>query len=174
MDYVIENGYITLDVQVQQLLTAEQAWHYRVVPKAMEEEQLVLFADESAMDDVLLEELEVLFGREVTIEHREAEVIQKTLGKYYRRRSNNGRAVEVGSNQADDFLANLIGEAKQLGSSDIHIEIYEEKARVRIRIDGMLVERYRLGKTDYPALINKIKIKAHLDIAEKRLPQDGR
>ena len=75
---------------------------------------------------------------------------------------------------ADDFLVNLIREAKNLKSSDIHVESYEHKCRVRIRIDGMMVERYILKREDYPALINKIKILANLDIAEKRLPQDGR
>jgi len=74
----------------------------------------------------------------------------------------------------EDFLPSLIAEAKQLGSSDIHIETFEERARVRIRIDGLLVERYAISKSDYPALVNKIKIRANLDIAEKRLPQDGR
>jgi len=54
------------------------------------------------------------------------------------------------------------------------VEVYAEKARIRIRIDGLLVERYHLPQTDYPALINRIKIMAGLDIAEKRLPQDGR
>jgi general secretion pathway protein E/type IV pilus assembly protein PilB len=68
----------------------------------------------------------------------------------------------------------LIAEAKNLGSSDIHIEVYEERSRVRIRIDGMLIERYTIPKPEYPSLINKIKIRANLDIAEKRLPQDGR
>ena len=68
----------------------------------------------------------------------------------------------------------LITEAKNLGSSDIHFEIYEEKARVRFRIDGLLVERYSIDKDEYSGLINKIKIKSNLDIAEKRLPQDGR
>jgi general secretion pathway protein E/type IV pilus assembly protein PilB len=75
---------------------------------------------------------------------------------------------------ADNFLNALIIEAKQLGSSDIHIETYEDKCRVRIRIDGLMIERYSLEKIDYPAIINKIKILSNLDISEKRLPQDGR
>ena len=69
---------------------------------------------------------------------------------------------------------NLIQEAKNLKSSDIHIESYENKCRVRIRIDGMMVERYLLKRDEYPALINKIKIFANLDIAEKRLQQPDR
>lgn len=45
---------------------------------------------------------------------------------------------------------------------------------IRYRIDGLLVERYTIPKTEYPGLVNKIKIKSNLDISEKRLPQDGR
>src|SRR5690606_29522676 len=80
----------------------------------------------------------------------------------------------VSAMEGEGFLNDLIAEARNLKSSDIHIEIYEELCRVRIRIDGMLVERYVLKKSEYPSLINKIKILANLDIAEKRLPQDGR
>jgi len=112
----------------------------------------------------------------VILEKENSAVIQKTLGKYYRRKetSRTTSRVHVTDQNTDDFLQKLITEAKDLGSSDIHIEIYEEKCRVRIRIDGQLIERYTIEKEDYPGLINKIKINANLDIAEKRLPQDGR
>ncbi len=124
----------------------------------------------------LLQELEILLGKDVVLEKTTSIIIQKTLGKYYRKnkeRSNTSKT-EIDIKKADDFLHTLITEAKNLGSSDIHIESYEDKCRVRIRIDGLLIERYALNRADYPALINKIKIKANLDIAEKRLPQDGR
>lgn len=68
----------------------------------------------------------------------------------------------------------ILEEAAKIKSSDIHLEPYEERCRVRFRIDGKLVERYVIPTTEYPAIVNKIKIKSHLDISEKRLPQDGR
>ena len=74
----------------------------------------------------------------------------------------------------NSFLPNLIQEAGTLKSSDIHIEIYEEQCRIRFRVDGKLTQRYLFNREKYPALVNRIKIQAHLDIAEKRLPQDGR
>src|SRR5690606_20510671 len=74
----------------------------------------------------------------------------------------------------DDFLEKVVLTAKQIGSSDIHFEPYENKARIRYRIDGKLIEQYFIDKIEYPVIINKIKIKAQLDISEKRLPQDGR
>jgi type IV pilus assembly protein PilB len=100
--------------------------------------------------------------------------IARLLSKYYIKDNAIQGSSQMQINNADDFLMNLIGEAKNLKSSDIHVESYEHKCRVRIRIDGMMVERYLLKRDEYPALINKIKIIANLDIAEKRLPQDGR
>ena len=120
--------------------------------------------------------MEILFGKQVILEEADSDIIQKTLGKYYRRKDTSKTAtrVHITDQTTDDFLQKLIIEAKDLSASDIHIEIYEEKCRVRLRIDGQLIERYTIEKEDYPALINKIKINANLDIAEKRLPQDGR
>jgi len=74
----------------------------------------------------------------------------------------------------DDFLGRIITEAHQSHSSDIHIEPMKTKCRIRIRIDGKLIEKYKLEMKEYPSLLNKIKVKSNLDIAEKRLPQDGR
>ena len=71
-------------------------------------------------------------------------------------------------------MENLIWDAKSTGSSDIHFEAFKEKARIRFRIDGKLIERYDVKLDDYPELVNKIKIKSKLNITEKRLPQDGR
>ncbi len=59
-------------------------------------------------------------------------------------------------------------------ASDIHIEPFEEWVRVRYRIDGMLHEIDRISKDLHGSMVTRIKIMANMDIAEKRLPQDGR
>jgi len=72
-------------------------------------------------------------------------------------------------------LANwLITRAVELRSSDIHIEPMEKGVGVRCRVDGLLQDLERLPKWTQGALVSRIKILASLDIAEKRLPQDGR
>jgi type IV pilus assembly protein PilB len=68
----------------------------------------------------------------------------------------------------------LITEAVQLRASDIHIEPFEERIRVRYRIDGVLVERDSPPRRLLGALMSRVKILAKLDIAERRRPQDGR
>lgn len=68
----------------------------------------------------------------------------------------------------------LFMQAVKEKASDIHIETYENKIVVRFRIDGILNEILSLDPTIAPLVITRIKVMAHLDIAEKRLPQDGR
>lgn len=58
-------------------------------------------------------------------------------------------------------------------ASDIHIEPYEDEARVRFRVDGVLHNVFTLPKQQIAALLSRLKIMANLDIAERRLPQDG-
>ncbi len=166
---------ITVKTEILQLLTPEQAWHYRIVPKEQVNGSVYFYTD-NEVDDNIKDELELIFSKEIFLEKTDTATLQRTLGKYYRKQ----QIADKESEQIDftkseeDFLVKLIKEAKQAGSSDIHIEPYENRNRVRMRIDGMLIERYLINKTDYPALVNKIKIKANLDISEKRLPQDGR
>ncbi len=72
-------------------------------------------------------------------------------------------------------LVNLImTEAVNMRASDIHIEPFEDRIRVRYRIDGVLVERDNPPKRLLGAIISRIKIMGRMDIAEKRRPQDGR
>ncbi|WP_291322796.1 type IV-A pilus assembly ATPase PilB [Desulfonatronospira sp.] len=68
----------------------------------------------------------------------------------------------------------IIQEAIRKKASDIHIEPYEKDFRVRLRLDGMLTEVMRPPIRMKNALISRLKIMSHLNIAEKRLPQDGR
>ncbi|MFM9059741.1 MAG: GspE/PulE family protein, partial [Planctomycetaceae bacterium] len=72
-------------------------------------------------------------------------------------------------------LVNLIiTEAVQLRASDIHIEPFEDRVRIRYRIDGRLVERDNPPRRLLGAILSRIKILSTLDIAERRRPQDGR
>lgn len=68
----------------------------------------------------------------------------------------------------------LISEAVQLRASDIHIEPFEDRVRIRYRIDGRLIERDSPPRRLLGAILSRIKILARLDIAERRRPQDGR
>ncbi|WP_020583803.1 type II secretion system ATPase GspE [Endozoicomonas elysicola] len=81
--------------------------------------------------------------------------------------------------QSDDapvirLINALLTEAIKEGASDVHIETFESTLVVRVRIDGVLREILSLQRTIASLLVSRIKVMARLDIAEKRVPQDGR
>jgi len=169
----------TVDIQIStailQRITAEQAWHYSIIPFKWEKVSIGFYCKSSVDVSSVTDELEILFGKQVELLPVDDESLSVALSKCYRKASGSNRQkAKLEIHQSDNFLDKIIFEAFEIQCSDIHIETYEEQCRVRMRIDGKLVERYIVGKTDYPSLINKVKIKANLDIAEKRLPQDGR
>jgi type IV pilus assembly protein PilB len=167
---------LPLTTEVQQLISIDQAWYYSIIPKESDKHSLTFYVDNQKNLTETKDELTVLFGKNIILEPTDSELINKTLGKHYRKAQKilTYENIPILNNDSEDFLVNLLTEANSIGSSDIHIEIYEESCRIRMRIDGKLIERYILEQKTYPSLINKIKIKASLDIAEKRLPQDGR
>ena len=74
------------------------------------------------------------------------------------------------------FGNSIIGEAIQMGVSDIHIEPYKKSSRIRFRLDGMLITMDQFTDflhVNYNAVVTRIKIISKLDIAERRIPQDG-
>lgn len=68
----------------------------------------------------------------------------------------------------------LLSEAIRVGASDIHVESFEKRLSVRLRVDGQLREIVQPRRELAPLLVSRIKVMAKLDIAEKRIPQDGR
>lgn len=73
-----------------------------------------------------------------------------------------------------NVVNNIILRAIRDKASDIHIEPDKSKLRIRYRVDGMLYEVMTHGMDVYPAIVSRLKVMANLDIAERRLPQDGR
>lgn len=153
-----------------QRISAEQAFFYRIVPKAMQEGKLICWTDSPA-PEALLAELTLVLDLSLQLEPLPTEKLQDVLTANYRQAQNSPNSA---LHYTPDFLEKILVNAKALGSSDIHFEPYENQCRVRFRLDGKLLEQFTISLQEYPTLINKIKIRADLDIAEKRLPQDGR
>lgn len=164
----IEN--LQIETNLKQLISTKQANHYEVVPYKIENNILSLLSCSNSVE-TLSNELEVMLGMTIDIIPTSKEILHNYLTVNYRQTKKSEKSQ---LNYSDDFLLSIIHEAKEIGCSDIHFEIFEEKGRVRFRIDGKLIERYIINLSDYPVLVNRIKIMAQLDISEKRLPQDGR
>lgn len=166
---------ITLTTELQQLISADIASYYRIIPESIQEEHLTFYIDESAKIAETEFELTQLVQKKIKLIPISTDSVNRLLSKYFR------NIVDLPTSQlknqnieTKDFVEKILNEANELGSSDIHIEIYHDVARIRFRIDGLLIQRFKIEKDEYPEIVNKIKIKANLDISEKRLPQDGR
>lgn len=164
--------HIDLTVELQQSISSDIANHFSIIPKEINNDAHVFFIDEvkSQEQQAIKEELKLIFNKHIVLDLIGSSTIKKALSVYYRKNNEKPKLVSYGN----DFLEDLIFEAKNINASDIHIEIYEEDVRVRLRIDGQLIEKNHIKRENYLELINQIKIKSNLDITEKRLPQDGR
>ncbi len=80
----------------------------------------------------------------------------------------------AGASPVINMVNAVIQRAIHDNASDIHIEISRNKSRIRLRIDGILYEVMSPRVELHPAIVSRLKVMAHLDIAERRLPQDGR
>ncbi len=80
----------------------------------------------------------------------------------------------AGASPVINLVNNLIQRAIRDKASDIHIEITRGRSRVRFRVDGVLYEVMTPRVELHPAIVSRLKVMANLDIAERRLPQDGR
>ncbi len=80
----------------------------------------------------------------------------------------------VGSVPVVRFINNLISQAHNKRASDVHVEPMEDSVRIRFRIDSSLVEIVKINTATLSSIITRMKIMSGMDIAEKRVPQDGR
>lgn len=170
------NDIAQIPSDIKHRISIEQAWGYKIIPQKIDSDELFLFIDENNHHDQIVDELEIVCGTKIALTPISSEQIEKALNINYPKANKNDRNVNSASLnvQNDSFLETLVKEAQNLRSSDIHIEAYDDKCRIRFRVDGQLIERHRVNKHEYSTLINKIKIAAKCDIAQKRLPQDGR
>ncbi|MEX2438163.1 MAG: GspE/PulE family protein, partial [Candidatus Babeliales bacterium] len=73
-----------------------------------------------------------------------------------------------------ELVDTLINQAVHKGASDIHLESTEKGLRIRFRVDGMLFDHAEINKELMPQVLSRIKVLAHINLAEKRVPQDGK
>lgn len=159
-----------IPVVLQQLISTEQAYTYRIIP-THKNSDIVHFKTDSTNIESLHSELSIILGITIHLEQDTTENINRYLATNFRK-TDSKKVTDI--HYSNDFLEKVLLSAKDIGSSDIHFEPYEKKARIRFRLDGKLKEQFHITNEEYPILINKIKIRAQLDISEKRLPQDGR
>jgi len=202
MEYINMDG-IDIPSDVVEKVPAQMAKTYHIVPieynKQLNELSVALDNPENfrATDD-----LSTLMGFKVTAKITDSDALEKALAKYYETKQDENINELIDEIQGDSFLAEFDGrnqsidldELKELSesnpvkkllnlvllqairdkASDIHFEPFEDEYKMRYRIDGVLYEMVPPPKYIAAALSSRIKVMADLDIAERRLPQDGR
>ncbi len=201
MEYVNLND-IDIPPDVVEKVPAQMAKTYRIVPLEYDKEQNELKVVLDKPDNFrATDDLSTLMGFKVTAKITDPPALESALTKYYETKDENINEL-IGEIQSDSFLAEFEGrnqsidldELKELSesnpvkkllnlvllqairdkASDIHFEPFENEYKMRYRIDGILYEMIPPPKHIAAALSSRIKVMANLDIAERRLPQDGR
>jgi general secretion pathway protein E len=168
-----------------------------IVPVMFEEQRTIVTANPRDLQP--LDDLSLLLGGNIRYAVSTENMINDTINKYYPLESSRemmdelteeeGGGGEFGisdeieekdimemANEAPivKLVNHILFQAVKENTSDIHIEPYEKELRVRYRIDGSLYQRVIPPKRYQGAIVSRIKIMANLNIAEKRIPQDGR
>jgi type II secretory ATPase GspE/PulE/Tfp pilus assembly ATPase PilB-like protein len=130
------------------------------------------------------EEFQKFFGLELHFQLARRSLIERLINSIYLSSQESQYATEEESEQrlrqlaGDAKIVRLVNEmlsqALEQGASDIHVEPEETKTMIRFRVDGILHNYLELPLSDYPAVASRIKLIGNLNIAESRLPQDGR
>jgi type IV pilus assembly protein PilB len=181
----------SIDPSAVGLISDSLARRFQAVPVGWEENRLVVaMADPSNV--VAIDDIRTITGAEVRTVVATRGAILEAIEKYHRMEGNaeDVSALAASEAEADDDLSRvkevtedapivklvnlLISQAVADRASDIHIEPTEFDVRVRYRIDGVLHEVMRSPKNIQSGLISRLKIMADLNIAERRVPQDGR
>lgn len=190
-DLDLEQIYIPPEIPL--LISEKLARRHTIIPIKLEDDLMTL-AMENPTNMFAVDDVKLATGLRVKPVGAPAAQIHRAIGIYYEKSSAEKAVEEFNkSYQADDItdidealLANvdsapvvkllnsLIRQAVQLNASDIHIEPMENDLRVRFRLDGELREIMRMEKNSHSAITTRIKIIGSMDIAEKRIPQDGR
>ena len=188
-----------IDVEVVKLVPKDVAEKHQCIPVNRAGSSLIL-----AMSDpsniYAIDDIKFLTGYNIEVVVASEQAIKEALERYYAEKGPSydevmegfdETEIEVGHDMDDSMnvidleksatdapvvkLVNLILlDAIKKGASDIHVEPYEKDFRVRYRVDGVLYETMKPPQKLKAAITSRLKIMAELDIAERRLPQDGR
>ncbi len=198
---VLEEGIQTIDLEqvgyikpeVLGLIPDEIALRYKLIPIAQEEDSIAI-ATSNPFDLDVLDTVYSLSHAEPKIYFAPADEVEKFLSKLYMKHdvfTELGDEVAEGGDADDPYSVSALEESEdeapairivdsillnaiQERASDIHIEPQEDRLNIFYRIDGVLREAGAYPRRYFNGVVSRIKILSSLDIAEKRLPQDGR
>src|SRR5262245_12549134 len=194
LDFV-DLSLFSVDMGAANLISAASARRHQVMPVAFKDESTLLLAMADPTNLLALDDVQMATGLSCAVAVAPAADIESLVTKIGTMQSTISDAITEG---ADDEVAeedgaeitdlrasaqdgpviklvnSILGQAVAEGASDIHFEPEDGDMRIRFRVDGVLQESARVPKRMVAGVISRIKIMSELDIAEKRIPQDGR
>ena len=192
---IVDFSELTVDVSAVEKIPHEIAQKYDMLPIAQSGRTLTVAANDP-LNYYAIEDIRQLTGMEPEIVLAELEPLRRAIRYYYaevsaRKAASRANSSDMAAMRTEDLaidisatggdteapiirlLNSLVQRAVTTGASDIHIEPFEKETKVRMRIDGVIIDYVTLQPALHQPLIARIKIMSNLDIAEHRVPQDG-
>ncbi|HKG35431.1 MAG TPA: ATPase, T2SS/T4P/T4SS family [Solirubrobacterales bacterium] len=183
-----------VDMAAANMISVTTARRYRAIPVGFADKETLLVAMTDPANVLAIDDIQMATGLACRVAVAPEEDVDNLIGHLNTMQSAVSEAIveseeedeEDGLAEVSDMRASasdapviklvysLLGQAVTEGASDIHFEAEEDEMRVRFRIDGVLREAAHVPKRMVGAVVSRIKIMSELNIAEKRIPQDGR
>jgi type IV pilus assembly protein PilB len=183
-----------VDMGAANLISVKSARRHQAVPIGFVDEGTLLLAMADPANVVALDDVQMGTGYNCRVAVAPAGDIDSLVGKLTTLQSTVAEAIAEDDEEEKDeegveitdirasaqdapvikLVNSILGQAATEGASDVHFEPEEGEMRIRFRVDGVLQEMARVPKRMVAGVVSRIKIMSDLDIAEKRIPQDGR
>jgi type IV pilus assembly protein PilB len=192
LDHVDLSAY-QVDMAAANLISVNTARRYRALPIGFVDQETLLVAMADPTNVLAVDDIQIATALDCRVAVAAEEDIESLIGRLNTLQSAVSEAVTEGEEADEDELAevadievsaedapviklvySILGQAVGEGASDVHFEPGEGEMRVRFRVDGVLREAAHVPKRMVSAVVSRVKIMSDLNIAEKRVPQDGR
>jgi type IV pilus assembly protein PilB len=191
LDHVDLANY-QVDMAAANLISVNTARRYRALPVGFVDKGTALVAMADPTNVLAVDDIQIATGLDCRVAVAADEDIDALIGRLNTLQSAVSEAVTEGEAEADELaevsemevsaedapviklVYSILGQAVGEGASDVHFEPGEAEMRVRFRVDGVLREAAHVPKRMINAVVSRVKIMSDLNIAEKRVPQDGR
>ena len=191
LDHIDLTAY-QVDMAAANLVSVNSARRYQAIPVGFIDKETLLVAMADPTNVLAIDDIQIATGLDCRVAVAAEEDVEALLGRLNTLQSAVSEATDE-EDEAEDELAevadmqvgaedapviklvySILGQAAGEGASDIHFEPSDDEMRVRFRVDGVLREAAHVPKRMVNAVISRVKIMSDLNIAEKRVPQDGR
>jgi type IV pilus assembly protein PilB len=191
LDYA-DLAVFKVDMAAANLISVKSARRHQIVPIAFIDENTLLLAMADPANVLALDDVQMATGLSCHVAVAPAHDVDALINKLSTLQSTVTEAIEeegeeeaapaeltdirasAGEGPVIKLVNSILGQAVTEGASDIHFEPNGGEMRIRFRVDGVLQEMARVPKRMVSGVVSRIKIMSDLDIAEKRIPQDGR